>query len=276
METVERRFHRDVRTNGKNGGRRKQQWWWNEDVRNATKEKREPCKAVESESGDKKQKEILTRKYREIKNEAKKVVARARQETERKGYEFIENDRGRKQIYRLAKAREREEKDVVAPQGISSKDGVVVTSHPLVMSVWKTYFQDLLKRNGRLICEMPCSVRRVEDEKEIEEEEVVEALKKNEDGKIGRQGRDHDRDDESGGKNRSSVAYQVVQSLLCPRRNSGRLENWYDCADLERKRKYTRSGEIPRYYHTKPSVESAGTDHRPTIENTDRDRKSVV
>ena len=171
------------RTNGKNGGRRKKQWWWNEDVRQATKEKRAAWKAVENERGDTKQKEDLTRKYREMKNHAKKVVARARQEAEQRLYESIENDRGRKQIYRLAKAREREEKDVVAPQGIRNRDGVVVTSQQLVLSAWKAYFQDLLNREGHRVCEMPCSVRRAEEEKEVKEEEVMAALKKMKTGK---------------------------------------------------------------------------------------------
>ena len=55
---------------------------------------------------DEHKKEEFRRKYREIKNQTKKVVAAAIREAEKK---LHETGRGKKQVYRLAKAREKKE-----------------------------------------------------------------------------------------------------------------------------------------------------------------------
>lgn len=62
-------------------------------------------------------------------------------------YEAIENDREKKQVYRLAKEREEEEKEIVVAQGIKEKDGQVVASQVKVIGIWKSNFQGLSNLN---------------------------------------------------------------------------------------------------------------------------------
>ena len=171
------------RTTGKGGARRKQQWWWTKEMETAVRTKRAAWKAVEEAKNDPQRKEQLTKNYRIVKNQAKKVVGLAKMEAERKLYEAIDHDSGRKLVYRLAKARDRESKDIIGTQGVRKENGAVVVEENQVLKTWKIYFEDLLNTEEENDIEEPSSVRGCGSGKEIQCGEVQLALKRMKPGK---------------------------------------------------------------------------------------------
>ncbi|PWZ36874.1 Craniofacial development protein 2 [Zea mays] len=85
----------------------KDTWWWNEDVQKAIKEKKDCYKRLHH---DKCAENI--EKYRIAKKSAKRAVSRARGQAYDDLYQRLDTKRGEKDIYRMAKIRERKTRDV--------------------------------------------------------------------------------------------------------------------------------------------------------------------
>ena len=69
-------------------------------------------------------------------------------------------------IYRMARDRNEESKDVKRGSVIKDKNGTLITDHNAVLHVWETYFTELLNKTDDSELELPSSVR--------EKTEVVE------------------------------------------------------------------------------------------------------
>ena len=91
---------------GKRKGDR-ETWWWNEEVQESIKEKKEAKKAW-----DKIRNENTKTIYKEKKNKAKKAVAMAKGRAYDNLYARLETKEGEKELYRLARQRDRAGKDV--------------------------------------------------------------------------------------------------------------------------------------------------------------------
>ena len=91
-------------TIGKRKGDR-ETWWWNEEVQESIKEKKEATKAWDKISDTKKI-------YNKKKNKAKKAVAMAKGRAYDNLYARLETKEGEKELYRLARQRDRAGKDV--------------------------------------------------------------------------------------------------------------------------------------------------------------------
>ncbi len=79
------------------------EWWWNDSLQEVLKRKKDLWKRYEATEAveDKKQQNLA-------KTSAKKAVYKAREEATKRLYEQIDDDRGKKLVYHVAKSRDRE------------------------------------------------------------------------------------------------------------------------------------------------------------------------
>ena len=93
-------------TFGKGKGNR-ETWWWNEEVQESMKEKKEAKKVWDKISN-----ESTKKIYKEKKSKAKKAVEMAKGRAYDNMYARLETKEGEKELYRLARQRDRAGKDV--------------------------------------------------------------------------------------------------------------------------------------------------------------------
>ena len=93
-------------TFGKQKGDR-ETWWWNEEVQESIKQNKEAKKAW-----DKIRDENTKKIYKEKKSKTKKAVAMAKRSTYDNLYARLKTKEGEKELYRLARQRDRAGKDV--------------------------------------------------------------------------------------------------------------------------------------------------------------------
>ena len=119
--------------------------WWNEEVQESIKEKKEAKKAW-----DKIRDENTKKSYKEKKSKAKKAVAMAKGRACNNLYERLETKEGEKELYRLARQRDRAGKDVQHVSVIKDENGNVMVNSEAVLKRWKEYFDKLMnEKNDR-------------------------------------------------------------------------------------------------------------------------------
>ena len=172
------------RTSGKKRSRKNQEWW-TEDVARAIKEKKETWKAVEEirkEGGQPSQQ--LKHQYGQKKNAAKKAVAMARRKLEDNLYNQLEQDQGQRLVYKLAKDRDEDAKDIRGGAVMKDNNGSLVTESKEVLKLWRSYFSELLNQgDGNVDITCPSSVREEWVINRITYREVRLALRKMKVGK---------------------------------------------------------------------------------------------
>ena len=130
-------------TFGKQKGDR-ETWWWNEEVQKSIKEKKEAKKAW-----DKTRNKNTKKVYKEKKSKAKKAVAMAKGRAFDDLYARLET-KSEKELYRLARQRDRAGKDVQHVRVIKDENGNVMVNSKAVLKRWKEYFEKLMnKENNR-------------------------------------------------------------------------------------------------------------------------------
>ena len=129
-------------TFGKRKGDR-ETWWWNEEVQKSIKEKKE-AKKVWDKIRDENTKNI----YKEKKNKAKKAVAMAKGRAYNDLYVRLETKEGEKELYRLARQRNRAGKDVQHVRVIKDENGNVIVNSEAVLKRWKEYFEKLMNEEN--------------------------------------------------------------------------------------------------------------------------------
>ena len=102
-------------------------WWWNEKVQESIKEKKEAKKAW-----DKIRNENTKKMYKEKKSKAKKAVAMAYGCTYDDSYARLETKEGEKELHRLARQRDRAEKDLQHMRVIKDENGNVMVNSEAV------------------------------------------------------------------------------------------------------------------------------------------------
>ena len=131
-------------TFGKQKGDR-ETWWWNEEVQESIKEKKEAKKAW-----DKTRNENTKKIYKEKKNKAKKAVTMAKGCAYDNLYARLETKEDEKELYRLARQRNRAGKDVQHVRVINDENGKVMVNSEAVLKRWKEYFEKLMnEKNNR-------------------------------------------------------------------------------------------------------------------------------
>ena len=162
---------------GKRKGDR-ETWWWNEEVQKSIKEKKETKKAWDKIT-DQNTKKI----YKQKKSKAKKAVAMAKGRVYDDLYARLETKEGKKELYRLARKRNRAGIDVQHVRIIKDENGNVMANSELVLKRWKEYFEKLMneENNREPRTEEPEVVNK--DVNCVSREEVNNALKRMKKGK---------------------------------------------------------------------------------------------
>ena len=128
-------------TFGKRKGDR-ETWWWNEEVQESIKEKKESKKAW-----DKITDESTKKIYKEKKSKAKKAVAMAKGRAYDDLHARLEK-KDEKKLYRLARQRDRAEKDVQHVRVINHENGNVMVNSAAVLKRWMEFFEKLMNEEN--------------------------------------------------------------------------------------------------------------------------------
>ena len=129
-------------TFGKRKGDR-ETWWWNEKVQESIKEKKEAKKLW-----DKTRNENTKKIYKKKKSKAKKAVAMAKEKACDNLYSRLETKEGKKELYRMARQKDRARKDVQHVRVIKDENGNVMVNSEAVLKRWKEYFKKLMNEEN--------------------------------------------------------------------------------------------------------------------------------
>ncbi|KAK3521531.1 hypothetical protein QTP70_009026 [Hemibagrus guttatus] len=166
---------------GVSSGRRKEDketWWWNEEVQDSIQRKRLAKKKWDMDMTEENRQE-----YKELQRRVKREVSKAKQKAYDKLYTRLDTREGQKNLYTLARQRDRDGKDVQQVRVIKDRDGRVLTSEESVQRRWKEYFEELMNEENEREKRVD-GVNSVEQKVDkIRKDEVRKALKRMKSGK---------------------------------------------------------------------------------------------
>ncbi|KAK3521102.1 hypothetical protein QTP86_001894 [Hemibagrus guttatus] len=166
---------------GVSSGRRKEDketWWWNEEVQDSIQRKRLAKKKWDMDRTEENRQE-----YKELQRRVKREVSKAKQKAYEELYTRLDTREGEKDLYRLARQRDRDGKDVQQIRVIKDRDGRVLTSEESVQRRWKEYFEELMNEENEREKRVE-GVNSVEQKVDkIRKDEVRKALKRMKSGK---------------------------------------------------------------------------------------------
>ncbi|KAK3526708.1 hypothetical protein QTP70_032072 [Hemibagrus guttatus] len=149
---------------GVSSGRRKEDketWWWNEEVQDSIQRKRLAKKKWDMDRTEENRQE-----YKELQRRVKREVSKAKQKAYDELYTRLDTREGEssggpegltgpdgpplgeRDLYRLARQRDRDGKDVQQARVIKDRDGRVLTSEESVQRRWKEYFEELMNEEN--------------------------------------------------------------------------------------------------------------------------------
>ncbi|KAK3570615.1 hypothetical protein QTP86_023803, partial [Hemibagrus guttatus] len=111
---------------GVSSGRRKEDketWWWNEEVQDSVQRKRLAKKKWDMDRTEENRQE-----YKELQHRVKREVSKAKQKAYGELYTRLDTREGEKDLYRLARQRDRDGNDVQQVRVIKDRDGRVLTN----------------------------------------------------------------------------------------------------------------------------------------------------
>ncbi|KAK3517285.1 hypothetical protein QTP70_002580 [Hemibagrus guttatus] len=166
---------------GVSSGRRKEDKetsWWNEEVQDSIQRKRLAKKKWDMDRTEENRQE-----YKELQCRVKREVSKAKQKAYDELYTRLDTREGEKDLYRLARQRDRDGKDVQQVRVIKDRDGRVLTSEECVQRRWKEYFEELMNEENEREKRVE-GVNSVEQKVDkIRKDEVRNALKRMKSGK---------------------------------------------------------------------------------------------
>ncbi|KAK3542858.1 hypothetical protein QTP70_006126 [Hemibagrus guttatus] len=166
---------------GVSSGRKKgdkETWWWNEEVQDSIQRKRLAKKKWDMDRTEENRQE-----YKELQRRVKREVSKAKQKAYDELYTRLDTREGEKDLYRLARQRDRDGKDVQQVRVIKDRDGRVLTSEESVQRRWKEYFEELMNEENEREKRVE-GVNSVEQKVDkIRKDEVRKALKRMKSGK---------------------------------------------------------------------------------------------
>ncbi|KAK3520398.1 hypothetical protein QTP70_024152, partial [Hemibagrus guttatus] len=124
-------------------GGKKETWWWNEEVQDSIQRKR-----LAKKKWDMDRTEESRQEYKELQRRVKREVSKAKQKAYDELYTRLDTREGEKDLYRLARQRDRDGKDVQQVRVIKDRDGRVLTSEESVPRRWKEYFEELMNEEN--------------------------------------------------------------------------------------------------------------------------------
>ena len=118
-------------------------WWWNEETEKAVNEKEDRLNMWKRTGEDDDRNE-----YKRATCAAKKVVARVKADAIEELYANLETSEGQKDIYMIAAARDRAEKDIGLMRTIKSATGNVLMKDEDIRERWGQYFGWLMNEEN--------------------------------------------------------------------------------------------------------------------------------
>ncbi|KAK3550062.1 hypothetical protein QTP86_019161, partial [Hemibagrus guttatus] len=156
----------------------KETWWWNEEVQDSIQRK-----SLAKKNWDMDRTEENRQEYKESQRKVKREVSKAKQKAYDELYTRLDTREGEKDLYRLARQRDRDRKDVQQVRVIKDRDGRVLTSEESVQRRWKEYFEELMNEENEME-KRGEGVNSVEQKVDkIRKDEVRKALKRMKSGK---------------------------------------------------------------------------------------------
>ncbi|KAF7693224.1 hypothetical protein HF521_008540 [Silurus meridionalis] len=135
-------------------------------------------KRLAKQKWDRQSDEKSRQKYNEMRQQVKRDVAKAKEKAYEELYERLDTKEGEKDLYRLARQRDRAGKDVLQVRAVKDGEGNVLTSEESVLKRWREYFEQLMNEENQ-------RERRLDDVKlvkqevdRISKEEVKAAIKR--------------------------------------------------------------------------------------------------
>ncbi|KAL6541798.1 hypothetical protein OROGR_011284 [Orobanche gracilis] len=159
-----------------NGPSSKDTSWWNEEVKQAIKTKRECYKVLGKCSNNENYE-----RYKKARTEAKKAVRNARSKVNKELYARLDTKEGEKDMYKLARMREKKTRDIGKVKCVKDNDQKVLVQDKEIKERWRSYFDTLFNGHqeqdiGNL--NIPSSMVNREFKRRIQKGEVAMALKK--------------------------------------------------------------------------------------------------
>ncbi|KAK3538839.1 hypothetical protein QTP86_015964 [Hemibagrus guttatus] len=130
---------------GVSSGRRKKDketWWWNEEVQDSIQRKR-----LAKNKWDMDRTEENRQEYKKSQCRVKREVSKAKQKAYDELYTRLDTREGQKDLYGLARQRDRDGKDVQQVRVIKDRDGRVLTSEESIQRRWE-YFEELMNEEN--------------------------------------------------------------------------------------------------------------------------------
>ena len=94
-------------------------------------------------------------------------------------YRKLDEDGGKKMIFKMARDRTEDGRDVKRGAVVRDNNGMLFTESTEVLRIWAANFKELLNGKGSASClELPSSVRREVEAEKIGQEEVETAMPK--------------------------------------------------------------------------------------------------
>ena len=113
---------------------RRETWWWNQEVQEKLKDKRNAKKVWDTVRDD-----ASKLAYKTARKQAKREVAKARNKAYEKLYKKQETKEGENEVFKIAKQKNRQSKDVQQVRVIKSKTGEILTEEKKGKQRWKEY-----------------------------------------------------------------------------------------------------------------------------------------
>ena len=117
----------------------KQTWWWAEEVQEIISKKK-----IQFKKWQKNREREDWVEYKSLSKAAKIAVSKAKLKKYDELYERLGTKEGEKEVYRLAKEREKQSRDFKNVWCIKAEDRRVLTKEKEVIKRWKDYFEGLL------------------------------------------------------------------------------------------------------------------------------------
>ena len=151
----------------------KETWWWNKEVQECIQQKKQAKKRWDREGN-----EESNREYKKRCKQVKKVVALARAETYRGLYESLESKEGEKEVYRIAKQRDRASRDVQKIRIIKDTEGKPLTREGDILKRWQEYFEKLMNEENDHEKRTDLATGTMREAPRVNMEEVRNAIKR--------------------------------------------------------------------------------------------------
>ena len=136
--------------------RQRETWWWCDEVEKALESKRQKFK--EWKKAKECEKDVKQSEYQAYRKEAKRCIARIQAEVMKKQAETLDSKEGRQNIFRIAKQKKKERKDITGGTNcLKGDNGELLVSEEQVSGRWREYFEKLLNEeneSGMMSCQL--------------------------------------------------------------------------------------------------------------------------